>query len=247
MTTRSEWWELQEFFDQGYYDLLDLAGIFDETNAQLAGLIDILGVPKHGRILDVPCGFGRFAGPLSRQGYEVVGLDYSEHQLNLARRGNAGPTYLQGDMREPPQGPFDAVINLFSSLGYFADPAEDLRAMRAWHEVLRPGGVVIVDIATIERFAANAALAEANPTVAATIVDPDVQIDWERGFLSGTLRQAGIAKTYQKWLYTVQHVVEMLGEAGFTDVEVFGGFERVAYRPSRRPVFRALRPLCETS
>src|SRR3712207_7298731 len=48
---------------------------------------------------------------------------------------STGPTlrYTRGDMRRLPArwtGRFDAVANLFTSFGFFADPAEDARVIR---------------------------------------------------------------------------------------------------------------------
>jgi 2-polyprenyl-3-methyl-5-hydroxy-6-metoxy-1,4-benzoquinol methylase len=36
------------------------------------------------RLLDVPCGIGRHAGPLAALGYEVLGIDRSEAALSVA-------------------------------------------------------------------------------------------------------------------------------------------------------------------
>ena len=55
-------------------------------------------------MLDVPCGQGRHAHLLAEAGYNVDGLDYSEHLLKIARRRGTGPSlrYTRGDMRKLP-------------------------------------------------------------------------------------------------------------------------------------------------
>lgn len=40
-------------------------------------------------------------------------------------------------------GRFDAVLNLFTSFGFFAHPAEDARVVREFARVLRPGGTLV--------------------------------------------------------------------------------------------------------
>jgi SAM-dependent methyltransferase len=110
--------------------------------------MDVLGLPVGSKILDVPCGQGRHAHLLAEAGYDVDGLDYSEHLLEIARKRGTGRTlrYTQGDMRKMParwRGRFDAVINLFTSFGFFTDPAEDVKVIKEFARVLKPGGVLI--------------------------------------------------------------------------------------------------------
>ena len=77
-----------------------------------------------------------------------TGLDYSPHLLARARRRGLAPTlrYTRGDMRRLPAqwtGRFDAVLNLFTSFGFFLDPGDDARVMAEFARVLAPGGMLI--------------------------------------------------------------------------------------------------------
>lgn len=38
------------------------------------------------------------------------------------------------------------AINLFTSFGYFEDPAEDLRVAKNLHESLKPGGKLVMEM-----------------------------------------------------------------------------------------------------
>jgi SAM-dependent methyltransferase len=110
--------------------------------------MDVLGLPVGSKILDVPCGQGRHAHLLAEAGYDVDGLDYSEHLLEIARKRGTGRTlrYTQGDMRKMParwRGRFDAVINLFTSFGFFTDPADDVKVIKEFARVLKPNGVLL--------------------------------------------------------------------------------------------------------
>jgi len=96
-------------------------------------------------VLDVPCGQGRHAHLLAEAGYDVDGLDYSAELLAVARkRGTArNLRYVRGDMRKLPAQwtkRFDAVLNLFTSFGFFAHPSDDVRVIREFARVLKPGG-----------------------------------------------------------------------------------------------------------
>jgi SAM-dependent methyltransferase len=111
-------------------------------------LIELLALPTGSRVLDVPCGQGRHAHLLAEAGYRVDGLDYSEHLLERARERGTGPTlrYTRGDMRRLPArwtGRFDAVVNLFTSFGFFTDVADDAQVIAEFARVLAPGGALI--------------------------------------------------------------------------------------------------------
>ena len=110
--------------------------------------MELLALPSGARILDVPCGQGRHAHLLAEAGYRVDGLDYSEHLVARAKERGTGPTlrYTRGDMRRLPTrwtGRFDAVVNLFTSFGFFAVPADDARVMHEFARVLAPGGTLV--------------------------------------------------------------------------------------------------------
>jgi ubiquinone/menaquinone biosynthesis C-methylase UbiE len=141
-----EWWE--SYFDAQY--LLEYEPIFSPSRdrADVSRLIEILGLAAGERVLDVPCGQGRHAHLLAEAGFDVTGLDYSKHLLDVAKKRGTSENlrYVQGDMRALPDkwtGSFAAVLNLFTSFGFFLDPQDDVRAMREFARVLEPNGVLI--------------------------------------------------------------------------------------------------------
>ena len=99
-------------------------------------------------MLDVPCGQGRHSHLLAEAGLRVDALDLSPTLLARARERGTGPTlrYHRGDMRQLPSkwaGRFDAVLNLFTSFGFFADPGDDRRVLMEFGRVLAPGGTLV--------------------------------------------------------------------------------------------------------
>jgi ubiquinone/menaquinone biosynthesis C-methylase UbiE len=142
----AEWWE--SYFDALY--LTEHAPLFGERRERkfVGRLIDLMALPLGSRVLDCPCGQGRHSRLLAEAGYRVAGLDFSRHLLSTARRTGTmkGLTYARGDMRHLPAswtGRYNAVLNLFSSFGFFLDPADDARVISEWSRVLVPGGVLI--------------------------------------------------------------------------------------------------------
>lgn len=218
-----EWWE--DFFDERYTDVWAAAGAFDATDTEVTGLVALLGLDARGPadILDIPCGFGRHSGPLAAMGHRVVAVDQSADQLRLARQRNPGPTYVRGDMRSPPQGPFDAVLNLFSSFGYSCDERTDLEILRAWLGVLRPGGAVVVEGNHRDRLAR---MWTAAPFEWSGGVMEHPSIDWVTGILSSRIVMAdGSERAFRLRVYSVTELVGLLRRAGFVEIHAQAGFD----------------------
>lgn len=109
---------------------------------------DVAGLEQGARVLDLCCGYGRHANALAEHGYRVVGLDASEHLIALAkeRYPHKNVDYVIGDMRGPyHDGPFDAIVNFFTSFGYFDTHEENLCVMHTIAENLTTGGILVFD------------------------------------------------------------------------------------------------------
>lgn len=143
-----DWWD-------GYFDR-DFVRIYrdfltpERTLREVGGILEMLGLPEGARVLDLACGWGRHSVELARAGHRVTGLDLSPTLLARARKRAAAAgvevEWVRGDMREPGRaGEFDAVLSLYSSLGYFLSDEEDLHVLRSARDALRPGGVFLLE------------------------------------------------------------------------------------------------------
>ena len=96
-------------------------------------------------LLDVACGTGGHLRHL-RQWYDVTGVDVDPAMLDEAARHLPGVPLVAQDMRSLAlDTTFDAVVCLFSSIGYLADRHELDDAGRAMAGHLAEGGVIVVD------------------------------------------------------------------------------------------------------
>lgn len=145
-----------DFFGDGFQTTFDMLGVYRHTAAEVEAIVSLLNLPAGARILDVPCGFGRHAGPLQQRGYRVTGVDNSSTQLNDARARHPDVDFVLADMRTPPPGPYDAVLNLWTSFGMFETVADDRAALDAWADAIAPDGALVMQLNTIEQFEAVA-------------------------------------------------------------------------------------------
>ena len=101
-------------------------------------------------VLDLGCGTGNHALPLSIKGFEVTGVDRSESMLAQARK-KAAPAerdaFYQADIQSLNLGrQFDAALLMFAVLGYQLDKAEVTAALRTARRHLRSGGLLLFDV-----------------------------------------------------------------------------------------------------
>jgi demethylmenaquinone methyltransferase/2-methoxy-6-polyprenyl-1,4-benzoquinol methylase len=136
-----------------------IARVYDRMNSVMtAGMhhrwrrrsVDLALVGPGSRALDVATGTGDLAIELAGRGASVVGLDFSERMLELARAKAPNIEFVQGNALELhyPDASFDAV-----TVGFGARNFSDLdRGLRELARVTRPGGrVVILEITSPQR------------------------------------------------------------------------------------------------
>ena len=96
-------------------------------------------------LLDVACGTGAHAGPLSKH-YKVKGLDLDARMLTVARSKNPNIRFHVGNMINFDLGyQFDVVVCLFSSIGYVKTKSNLRKAIKSMSHHLRHGGVLLIE------------------------------------------------------------------------------------------------------
>jgi ubiquinone/menaquinone biosynthesis C-methylase UbiE len=226
-------------FDETYLRTYEHLMTEEQSREQALAAAVLAEVEPGAELLDCPCGFGRHAIPLAEAGYRVTGVDRSESQLAEAgrRRGDAEwPRFVRGDYRELPfeDTSFDAVLTLFSSLGYL-ERDEDVGVLRELRRVLRPGRTLVMDTAHRDAFARFT-----QPFSRRTwdwLPDGSLYLeerapDWEAGTVD-TYRlivsptNERVERPYVLRIYSAKEWLEMLREAGFDDVAAFGAWDGV--------------------
>lgn len=125
----------------GWWQELFTDGADPEYEEQILPLTDE-HLRGFARVLDLGCGEGQLARRVAALGADVVGLDGSWAQIELAHRRGGGPRYLRGSATAIPAatGAFDAVMACL--VLEHVDPFEP--ALDEIARVLVPGGCFVL-------------------------------------------------------------------------------------------------------
>jgi SAM-dependent methyltransferase len=129
-----------------YYDVI--YGAFKDYAAEVAQLTSLLRRlnPACRTALDVGCGTGEHARRLGAEGFAVDGLDIEPAFVRMASLKHPAGRFVAADMSDfqlPDR--YDALLCLFSSIGYLRTLDRVTRALTCFREHLAPGGVALVE------------------------------------------------------------------------------------------------------
>ena len=225
---------------------------WEQASSEVEQALTLLGIGEGASVLDLCCGPGRHSLELARRGYRVTAVDrtaeYLETLSEAAKVERLPIDVVCADMREfRREGAFDAVVNLFTSFGYFEDQDDDRAVAANMHASLRPGARLLMDLMGKE--------------VLARIFDPRrwQRIDEETIKLEETEVTRNWTWARTRWIllrgherteavvehriYSAAELIALLEEAGFGDFEVYGGLDGLPYdHQAKRLVVAATRP-----
>lgn len=256
-------WPRELFVEKADLYLLQLQERLPQAEAEAEHLVKLLtthGVSPNARIVDLCCGIGRHSVALAKRGYSVVGVDFSSKFLEqakaLAIEANVQHSveFMLWDMRQIqgfPQKTFDAALCLFSSfVGYYSEE-EDQNFLVSVRELLRPGGIFVLDAFPRDRLVRSFQPIHVVKTKSHMIVE-EGSFDFERSRLSSRWlffvpegegwRYAGEVKLNIR-AYSLHELIRMLRDAGWHYCAAYGGFDMAPYGfEARRCVVVAQNP-----
>ncbi len=223
------WWVDEAVWDE-LFDFIfppEQLRLGEVVAAQVSALLE-LAAPAD--LLDIGCGPGRVAVPLARRGHRVVGVDVQPRYLARARawaQREGVPLQLRQEdvSRLTFDGAFDAALCVFTSFGYFADPADDRRVLACACRALRPGGRFVIETAhrdgvvrlmrTRQLRTADGRRCREEPSF--DPVSGVVETRWTVERPAGTRRFTSRMRPY-----TATALADLLAGAGFRDVTFHG-------------------------
>lgn len=146
-----------EWFDTPYYHLLYNNRNFDEAALFINNLIHFLQPNKDAILLDACCGKGRHAVVMHNAGYTVDAFDLSENNIQLAQQNQTTSLrFYKNDIRTPLfLNKYDVAFNLFTSFGYFENEEDNITAIKALSDSLKPNGVLVMDFLNAQKTIEN--------------------------------------------------------------------------------------------
>lgn len=247
----AEWYET--FFSGPYRDLYAPLIGPAITQQQVDAIRRWLELRPGQSALDLCCGHGRHAIALAAQGLMVTGQDLHAPSLdeaaNQAREAGVEVQWRQGDMRQVPETDhFDAVVNLFSSFGFFAEDDDNVAVLKAAAKALKPGGRFLIDINNRDA----ALLAGMNQRLWEPADDGRILLE-ERRYdpLSGRIHvrlawhTESVPHFTDQWLrlYTLPELIHLIRSVGLAPTGVWGDYDGSDFDlSSPRLIVRAVKP-----
>jgi len=216
----------------------------------LTGLLKEYGV-EDGLVLDLGCGTGSLTELLAEEGYDMIGIDYSEEMLELAmeKKYESGKDilYLCQDMREfELYGTVAAVVSICDCMNYITEPEDLTEVFRLVNNYLDPNGIFIFDMNTEYKYSeimGDTTIAEDRE---------DSSFIWENQYeadekiniydLSIFVREEEdlyrkYHETHYQRAYSLDEVKSAIEEAGMEFVAAYDAFTKDAPKPTSERIY----------
>lgn len=225
----SEWYKDEKFW-RLYAPYIFGSDRWTQTGDEVEGIISLLDLSGKSRILDACCGVGRHSIELAKRGFEVTGIDlngeYLDAAATTAASENIPVNFVRRDILELDiTDLFDAVINMYTSIGYFDSREKELRFLSNLRRALKPGGRLLVETLGKEPLARDFRENEWYEQDGAFVLARyRVVDDWSRLenrwiILSGDNRYD---YTFSHRIFSAVEAKDLFLAAGFTDIGIFG-------------------------
>lgn len=223
------WYEQDEFW-RTFAPLIFNSERMLSAGQEVEQIVSLLKLQPGVSICDLCCGPGRHSLELARRGYCVTGVDrtglYIEQAKKKANEERLNIRFVQDDMRsfcEP--NAFDAVINVFTSFGYFEEATDDRRVPENVYKSLKKGGKFLIDIIgkeVLARIFQEKRWWEEGGAI--ILEEAKLSEDWSLVDNRWIIIREGKRDEFRfsLRLYSAAQLSELLKSGGFGQVEIYG-------------------------
>ncbi|HPJ01604.1 MAG TPA: methyltransferase domain-containing protein [Candidatus Limiplasma sp.] len=136
----------------------DLASYKPQTmDAICAYLPKAMGLSPGAAIADLGCGPGLYCAKLSKDGYQMTGVDRSESSLAYARAHSGTARFIRQSYLEPfGEAAFDGAIMISQDFGVLS-PGDRKTLLQNIHTALKPGACFAFDVPSLRAYATRTA------------------------------------------------------------------------------------------
>lgn len=233
LNSNSEWFA--EWFNSPYYHILYKNRDDEEARAFIERLCNFLKLTAHSSVLDLACGAGRHSRVLHQLGYKVSGCDLSPNSISEAKANSSSEIdFYVHDMRLTLPKKYDAILNLFTSIGYFKELEDNLQVFESVSKGLNEHGVFVIDFMNC-----NKIVREMKPRYVITIDDITFNIKKEishgKILKSITFQDKGESYFFQEKVQILTYEIfeELLTKAGFKIKNTFGSYQLDEFNPEQ--------------
>lgn len=230
----TDWW--RTLFNSLYLQTdADVVENSANTKTEIDTFLELTGLDTQDSILDLCCGQGRHLLELSSRGYAFLsGVDRSRYLIRLAKKraqkSGSSIRFSEGDARKLrlTSSQFSCVSIMGNSFGYFDKELDDLNVLREVHRLLKPDGIVYLDITNgswmRQHFAprswewinqqALVCRERSLSSDSSRLISREVVVDVNKGVIADQF--------YAERLFTEQDLISLLKEAGFEAAQING-------------------------
>jgi SAM-dependent methyltransferase len=230
-------WHDQDSFWETFGPLIFTGKVIEAAAQDVEHAITMLKLESGAPICDLCCGVGRHSLELARRGFRVTSVDRTIHYLEEAKaRAEAEQLDIEfvhedaRNFRQP--NSFDAVINLFTSFGYFKEPSENMAVLDNIYASLKPGGKLLIELMGKEVLARIFQERDWRQEEDAILLEErKVGKNWDYIEARWILFKGGkkYEQTFYPKLYSAMELCEMLSRSGFREMETYGGLDGSPY------------------
>lgn len=233
---QKEWFA--DWFDSPYYHILYQKHDEADARAALDQLLHALHLKEGSRVLDLACGKGRHARYLADQGFDVTGLDISNQSIAFARQFEHDRLHFyQHDMRLPFRiNYYDAVVNFFTSFGYFETDRDHLKSLQNIAKGLKPGGLFLLDYFN-SVLVRRQLVPEEHKMIDGLDFKVSKWVDDQRVYKQVDVQQGGKQFCFQERvrLFELNDCLQLLEKAGLELVQTYGNYQLEPFEVDRSP------------
>ena len=200
----------------------------------MESILKMMDLKPKSKILDLCCGYGRHSIEFAQRGFQVTGYDLSDFFIEKAKKDSSDLglkiEFVRGDMRRLPfDNQFDAVVNIFTSFGFFDKESNDLKVTKGVSRALKKGGLFLLDLKNREYVIRNFQRRRWRQQEDFIMLEDNFfDLFTSRWELTRTLLfENGRKKedSFSLRMYTFTEILDLLKKSGFILESVYGDFD----------------------